>query len=427
LGFNSYIRNQKLSPVSPKTLLAILIFILAYGIVLFRNNWNYSLYAGGYTLLLSLGIWLIYRLIYTKSTLRKILAYFAFFVTPTLTFTGAIGVLTGFDRSSGSMTWLGISFVTAGIAFHIFTGKFNFKNLCLNILQPARFNSGPVAVPVKELPRLNCARAWVYIGWIILGSFFFCVLAAKLSPFLVLRHSPYSLDILTFAFLFEIYVYFNFCGISFVVFGILNLAGVRTILNFNSPFSARDVIGYWQRWHISLSTTLKELFYKPAKNYFGLVVSIFLVFISSAMWHGMSLNFILWGLFHGCAWLLTYVLTNKFLWPRMGRVISLLIFLPVIVFGRLIFSEQDPILLLSKVENLLLFQWNNDAYILNLTLDTQSIIVLAASISYIGAESLLPRPFVRYRIMRNKWVLFALLSISLAYGTLGIGGIYGTR
>ncbi len=427
MGFNSGNYKPTHPLVLPKILLPILVFILAYGVVLFRNDWNYSLYAGGCTLLLSLCIWLTYRLVSSKPSLRKILAYLTFFVTSFLTVTGNIGVLTGFDRSEGSMPWLGVSFVTASLAFYILTGRLNFKNLCLNILQPARFNSGPVSIPAKDLPGLNRARSWVYLGWIILGAFFFCVLAAKLSPFLMLRRSPYSIDILAFAFIFEIYVYFNFCGISFVVFGILNLAGVKTILNFNSPFSARDVIGYWQRWHISLSTTLKELFFIPAKKHFGIAFSVFLVFMSSAMWHGMSLNFLIWGFFHATAWLLTYLLTKKFLWPQLGRFTSMLIFPPVIVFGRLIFSETDPDFLFLKVHNLLHFQWNNDSYLLNLSLDTQSIIILTISILYIAAETLFPRRFLRYRILRNKWVLLALLSSTLSFGTLGIGGIYGTR
>ena len=98
------------------------------------------------------------------------------------------------------------------------------------------------------------------------GIFFYTVLATGLAPFLVLRGSTESLDILIFSIVFELYVYFNFSGLTFVVFGLLNAAGVRTKLNFKMPFSARNMIDYWQRWHVSLSGVLKTSSLHPSSD-----------------------------------------------------------------------------------------------------------------------------------------------------------------
>ena len=61
--------------------------------------------------------------------------------------------------------------------------------------------------------------------------------------------------------MFELYVYFNFSGISFMVYGLLTLAGLPVILNFQAPFSARHVPEFWQRWHITLSTWIRDYLY----------------------------------------------------------------------------------------------------------------------------------------------------------------------
>jgi alginate O-acetyltransferase complex protein AlgI len=104
MNFDSHlIAHFKFSRAKLRFIAPLIAFVVAYGIILFKNDWNYSLYAGGYTLVLSLGVWIIYQLIHTKVGLRKTLAYLTFFVTSLLTITGNIGVLTGFNRSEGSM------------------------------------------------------------------------------------------------------------------------------------------------------------------------------------------------------------------------------------------------------------------------------------------------------------------------------------
>jgi alginate O-acetyltransferase complex protein AlgI len=77
----------------------------------------------------------------------------------------------------------------------------------------------------------------------------------------------------------------------------MRIAGFIMPRNFRHPFSATSVIDYWQRWHISLSQILKELFFVKLKSKIGLYSTVFVVFFASAIWHGISQSFIFWGIF----------------------------------------------------------------------------------------------------------------------------------
>ncbi len=410
---------------------AVVVYAASYGLIVYTHPSN-SVWAGVYTILVGWGVWLLYCAVYTRPVLRQLLAYGVFFLTPILTFTGYIGVLTGFaaGHSSGaggkaSLPWIGVSFVMAALALHVFTRTLTAAHLGFRILHPLRWNSGPCAIPVT-LPnprRLSLRRIKFYGAWVVLGAFFYSVIATGLAPLLVLKESPHALDIVAFAVIFEAYVYFNFSGISFMVFGVLNLVGVKTDVNFKSPFSARDVIGYWQRWHTSLGAVFKPLFFNPIKARLGLSAAVLGVFVCSALWHGVSLNFMLWGVFHATGWLLTY----RFARLRYGRWINLLLFPFIVIVGRLIFSELDMRALLFKFNQVLHFEGVHEVWLLHLKIDARTTAIALATVLAIGAEVLLPQSCGGYKFWRKRWVTLLLLGAVFALGSTGLGGVYGMR
>ncbi len=414
--------KDKLLRLAPQ----MLIFVLAWGFLLHINRWP----AGLATLLVAIGIGGLYWLVQGHTRLRTLLAYTTFFLTPLLTVTGQIGVLTGFGGSSLSLPWLGVSFVSAALAVAILQGQLNPARLLLYIAQPLRWNSGPCALPearplyVAPLRRLARFRLW--LGWIVLGAFYYGVLAVGFAPLLSLKESTATLDIVAFAIAFEFYVYFNFSGISFMVLGLLNLAGIKTVVNFNTPFAARDIIGYWQRWHISLSGLLKILFFQPLKRRFGMLGAVLAVFIGSALWHGISFNFVLWGAFHAAGWLLTYYLARATGLGRARFWLNGLLFLPIVLFGRLIFSESDMALLWLKCQNL--FNWGAEAaWLPHLTPDANTWARLALAVLCLLAEPCLPRQFRRYKLLRRGGATLLLIGACLWLGQTGLGGVYGAR
>jgi hypothetical protein len=151
----------------------ILIYLIGYGLIFFSKGFSA---ASIYTILSSVIIWGIYQLVRQHRFARVGLAYSVFFITPILSLTGQIGVLTGFNGNSSSLNWLGVSFVSAGIALFIYHDQFTLKSLFFNIMQPIRFNSGPVALTNVKIHAFSKKRALIYIRWMILGTFLFSVI-----------------------------------------------------------------------------------------------------------------------------------------------------------------------------------------------------------------------------------------------------------
>lgn len=98
-------------------------------------------------------------------------------------------------------------------------------------------------------------------------------------------------------------IYFDFSGYSDMAIGLGKMAGFQFKENFNQPYIASSIGEFWQRWHISLSSWLRDYLYIPlGGNRSGQVratANIVVVFTISGLWHGAAWTFVAWGLFHG--------------------------------------------------------------------------------------------------------------------------------
>jgi D-alanyl-lipoteichoic acid acyltransferase DltB (MBOAT superfamily) len=123
-------------------------------------------------------------------------------------------------------------------------------------------------------------------------------------------HPHHKIDLLISLFGYTLYLYCNFSGFCDMVIGVSGLLGIQVMENFNVPFSARNLQEFWNRWHISLSTWLRDMMFTPLVKalvrVFGpkstnnvIAFSICTVFIVIGVWHGVGLHFALFGLFHG--------------------------------------------------------------------------------------------------------------------------------
>ncbi len=98
-------------------------------------------------------------------------------------------------------------------------------------------------------------------------------------------------------------LYFDFSGYSDMAIGIGKMLGFDFPENFNSPYTAKSITEFWQRWHMTLSNWMKRYLYIPlggnrvshGRVYFNL----WMVFLLSGLWHGSSWNFLVWGAYHG--------------------------------------------------------------------------------------------------------------------------------
>ena len=102
---------------------------------------------------------------------------------------------------------------------------------------------------------------------------------------------------------FTLQIYFDFSGYSDMAIGMGRILGFRLLENFRDPYLATSFTDFWRRWHISLSTWIKEYLYIPlggsrgskARSY----VNLCICFLLSGLWHGASWNFVTWGCIHG--------------------------------------------------------------------------------------------------------------------------------
>lgn len=98
-------------------------------------------------------------------------------------------------------------------------------------------------------------------------------------------------------------LYFDFSGYSDMAIGLALLFGVRLPLNFFSPYKSRNILDFWQRWHITLSRFLREYLYFALggnrKGQFARYRNLFLTMLIGGLWHGAAWNFVFWGALHG--------------------------------------------------------------------------------------------------------------------------------
>lgn len=98
-------------------------------------------------------------------------------------------------------------------------------------------------------------------------------------------------------------LYFDFCGYSSMAVGLGYLFGLRIPINFNSPYKALDPSDFWRRWHISLSTCMRDYLYVPFGGNRGTTAqtyrNLMLTMLVGGLWHGANWTFLVWGAYHG--------------------------------------------------------------------------------------------------------------------------------
>jgi len=79
--------------------------------------------------------------------------------------------------------------------------------------------------------------------------------------------------------------------------GLSKIMGVELSSNFNRPYLSSSISSYWRRWHITLHLWFKEYIYTNLKQRYNWIISAFIIFLLSGLWHGVNYTFVLWGIF----------------------------------------------------------------------------------------------------------------------------------
>lgn len=173
--------------------------------------------------------------------------------------------------------------------------------------------SGPISKAKDLLPQIKTCRkfdatmATQGLKWFVWGLFLKVMMADRLGMYVDKVLDNYMFNSGTSCLLAVVYysfqIYGDFAGYSFMAMGVGKLMGFNLINNFQRPYLSTSITDFWRRWHISLSTWLKDYVYIPlggsrcskGRNYWN----IFVTFLVSGIWHGANWTFILWGILHG--------------------------------------------------------------------------------------------------------------------------------
>ncbi|MBI4570091.1 MAG: MBOAT family protein [Planctomycetes bacterium] len=248
--------------------------------------------------------------------------YFNFFAGSVAAMLDAIGL----PASPGTLDVVlpvGISFYTfqtMSLSIDAYRGRLSRCPSLLDTSLYVAFFPQLVAGPIvraggffPQIRRKPRARPALFLHgfWLIwLGLFKKTVLADNLAPIvdatvkaLADAEAVTAAEAWKAALCFSFQILFDFSGYSDVAVGAAALLGIRFPANFRAPYVAVSMSDFWRRWHISLSTWLRDYLYVPlggnrfgeAKTYRNLMLTMLL----GGLWHGASWNFVLWGGIHG--------------------------------------------------------------------------------------------------------------------------------
>jgi alginate O-acetyltransferase complex protein AlgI len=177
-----------------------------------------------------------------------------------------------------------------------------------------------------------------------------------------------ALELCIIAYAFAFQIYFDFSGYTDIARGSAMLFGYHIPINFNMPYIAANISDFWRRWHISLSTWLRDYLFIPLGGSRGgrwkTNQNLLWTMALGGLWHGASWNFVVWGIYHGLCLVVhreyrAFIDARK-LWPaffesKLYGGISMIFTFHVVCIGWVFFRVQDIKLAFSMVKGMVLF------------------------------------------------------------------------
>jgi len=245
--------------------------------------------------------------------------YFNFFADSVVKTANAAGLDWAAPAISVALP-VGISFYTfqtLSYTIDAYRGKIqperSFLRMALYVAYFPQLVAGPILRPQQFLPaldkpwRLEHANIISGANLVLVGLFKKVLIADNVAPLADVIFSfpegQSSTVVMLGAALFAVQIYCDFSGYTDIARGISRVFGVEIPLNFNFPYFATSITDFWRRWHISLSSWLRDYLYIPlgggrvpvGRVYFNLMATMVL----GGLWHGASWNFVIWGFYQG--------------------------------------------------------------------------------------------------------------------------------
>ena len=257
---------------------------------------------------------------------------------------------------------LGLSFFTFQSISYIvecYKKKIIFEK---NILIVANFisffpviSSGPIQRSENLIPQLKTIHYFNYnnasdglklFAW---GIFKKLCIADKIAMYVdfVYRNSNEQLGvtILFATILYSFQIYCDFSGYSDMAIGIMKYMGFEVGKNFDHPYLSKSIGEFWRRWHISLSSWLRDYIYIPLGgsrvSYVRIYINLIITFLVSGIWHGSTWNFIIWGLLHGVFQCIERINKNAFEQIKIHSCLKIVFTFCLVTFAWIFFRTDN--------------------------------------------------------------------------------------
>lgn len=339
---------------------------------------------------------------------------------------------------------IGISFFTfqaIGYVWDVYYKKINaerdFLTYALFISFFPSILSGPINKASLVIPQLKNLRLYFDytkavegLRMILWGMFMKVVVADRMGLYVdtVLPNYMNYTGVTCFAasIFYTIQIYGDFAGYSLMAIGVGKTLGFELTENFRRPYFAVSVTDFWRRWHISLSTWLKDYVYIPLggsrcsklRNYWN----IFVTFLVSGIWHGANWTFIVWGIWHGLFQIVEKMLgQQKCNYGWFGKSIKIVVTFLLVNFAWIFFrmpTLSDACGVIGRI-----FDFSLPKTFFSDSMTTMFFMVLGIAILLF--KEILDEfyPVMKARIIRPVWLrwggYFVILSLILLAGVLG--------
>lgn len=226
--------------------------------------------------------------------------------------------------------------------------------------------AGPIVRARSFLPQIPRPKSWSWtriqlgLSYFAMGLFKKAALADRLAlivdPIFLSPYNYSSAAVAAAVLAYSIQIYCDFSGYTDMAIGLAHLFGFRLAPNFNMPYSSESISEFWRRWHISLSSWLRDYLYIPLggnqsagwRVYRNLMITMLL----GGLWHGASWNFVLWGGLHGVFLCLHRAYRGLFSW-RLPRALNILLCFGCVTLAWVPFRASDPAVTLEIYRHLL--------------------------------------------------------------------------
>ena len=228
---------------------------------------------------------------------------------------------------------------------------------------------------------------------------------------------------------FGVQIYCDFSGYSDIAIGAATILGFHIPANFNKPYFATSPVDFWRRWHISLSTWLRDYLYIPLggnkKSNSRTYVNLLTVMIIGGLWHGASWNFLIWGALHGGYLAIHKIIVKKFpifednklLKSKKIKIISILTTQYFIFLAWLAFRVEDINALPYVLYKYVVWDFATDATIQIMSHNKLPLLLIVGFfiLNYISYKRDLTKTLSELKIRYWILILFGIMTLILLF------------